>query len=94
MAAAVAKLEKPAEPAVPDLSKPVAMRWWKAPSLLGSQTTDTVVLGQDVVTGNGAQGKVQSILRYPSGGVLVELRHESLGKTHYLVIDGGHGVAE
>jgi len=90
--AAVAKLEKPTEPAAPDPTKPIAMRWWKlAGGFVGTHTNDTMFVGGDVKTGHLSEGKVESITWHPGGAVIVRLVHASLGKTHDLVVYGGHG---
>lgn len=93
MAAAAKLVEKLAEPVAPDVTKPVRMRWWKIDGTIGVHTNQVLKIDGDVKTWMQSEGVVQEITWHPNGGVLVKFFHASLGKTHYLVLHGGHGEA-
>jgi len=99
MAAEVKKLEPaPAKP--PDMSKPVAIQYWKISDTLGTLVDRMVSVGGYVNDGR-TQGRVREIWFFPDGGYAVAILEVGFRpnvvdkdqeiKLEKLILTNGHG---
>ena len=88
---------------LPDGTKPLKMRWWKATGIMiGVRPEATIMLGGTWSAGTGTTGQVEEITLYPGGNVVVTIVPEWANnygvpmptERRYGVVYGGHGVVD
>ena len=99
--AAAARVEQtqPEAPQAPDMSKPVALRYWQQPDSIGTLTQRNLTVDGTVADGT-TSGRVRAIWFYPQGGyavaeIEVGFRPGQLEQkltVRKLFLSNGHGV--
>ncbi len=101
MGAEVKKLEVTRD--APDGTKPIRIKYWYLPYTIGTGIGHSIVEDGTYADGVETSGRVHSLVLYPGGFVVAELRcgwvpgkpeSEQTYTTKYVVLTGGHGVVK